>query len=315
MNVLVIGSGAIGIALGASMLSQKANVSFYATKKTAEAMNDGINRIGIFKHLSYKRDEFEVYTSYENIPRNYYDYIFICSKTIANDDISNNLNNNRDILKENTKIIIFQNGFGNDEPYLRFFSKKTVYCARVITGFRRSTRNTSEITVHTAPILIGSLQKQDPQSLKEVSDMINKSGIESGITEDLPRYLWAKMLYNCTLNPLGAILNVTYGKLTENPYTINIMNKLIDEIFNVIQASGYSVEWNTSEEYKEIFYNKLVPDTYEHVSSTSQDIQRKNKTEIDSLTGKVIRLGEEHKIDVSTNKVIYNLIKAIESEF
>ena len=58
-----------------------------------------------------------------------------------------------------------------------------------------------------------------------------------------------------------------------------------------------------------------MPDTYEHVSSTSQDIQRKNKTEIDSLTGKVIRLGEEHKIDVSTNKVIYNMIKAIESEF
>lgn len=123
------------------------------------------------------------------------------------------------------------------------------------------------------------------------------------------------MLYNCTLNPLGAILNVNYGKLTENDYTVELMNKIITEIFNVIKASGYSTLWNEPEEYQNIFYTKLVPDTYNHFSSTHQDIQKKIKTEIDSLTGKVIELGEENNVDVSTNKIIYNLIKAIESEF
>ena len=123
------------------------------------------------------------------------------------------------------------------------------------------------------------------------------------------------MLYNCALNPLGAILGVNYGKLTENKYTINIMNQIIDEIFNVIKASGYNIDWDTSSEYKDLFYSKLVPDTYEHVSSTSQDIQKKIKTEIDSLNGKVIRLGEEYGIDVTVNKVLYNMIKAIESDF
>ena len=93
------------------------------------------------------------------------------------------------------------------------------------------------------------------------------------------------------------------------------MNNLIDEIFNVIKASSYSTLWNNSDEYKDIFYSKLIPDTYNHYSSTHQDIQRKIKTEIDSLTGKVIQLGEKNNIYVSTNKIIYNLIKAIESEF
>ena len=41
----------------------------------------------------------------------------------------------------------------------------------------------------------------------------------------------------------------------------------------------------------------------------------KIKTEIDSLTGKVIELGERNNVDVSTNKIIYNLIKSIESDF
>ena len=145
--------------------------------------------------------------------------------------------------------------------------------------------------------------------------MITASGIKCELTDEIDKYLWAKMLYNCTLNPLGAVLDVNYGKLTENEYTLEIMNNLIDEIFNVIKASSYSTLWNNSDEYKDIFYSKLIPDTYNHYSSTHQDIQRKIKTEIDSLTGKVIQLGEKNNIDVSTNKIIYNLIKAIESEF
>ena len=123
------------------------------------------------------------------------------------------------------------------------------------------------------------------------------------------------MLYNCTLNPLGAILDVTYGQLTENPYTLEIMNSIIDEIFEVIKASPYETLWDSADEYRELFYKKLVPDTYNHYSSTHQDIQRKIRTEIDTLNGKVIQLGNEYNIDVSTNKIIYNLIKSIETTF
>ena len=93
------------------------------------------------------------------------------------------------------------------------------------------------------------------------------------------------------------------------------MNNIIDEIFEVINASPYETLWQSSEEYKDIFYSKLVPDTYNHYSSTHQDIQKKIPTEIDSLNGKVIQLGEKYNIDVGTNKLIYNLIKAIEITF
>lgn len=316
MDVLVIGAGSVGIGLATSMLSQKVNLSIYARGKTAKALREsGMKRTGLFAHYSFAPDEFDVYDDYEKIPENTYDYVFITSKTTANDDISKRLDENRRILKENAKIIIFQNGFGNDEYYLRYFSKKEVFSARVITGFTRPERHVSEVTVYTEPILIGSLQGEDPKDLQEIADMITASGINCELTDEVDKYLWAKMLYNCSLNPLGAILDVNYGKLTENEYTIELMNRIIDEIFNVIKASGYSTLWDSPDEYRSIFYSKLVPDTYNHFSSTHQDIQRKIKTEIDSLTGKVIDLGEKNNIDVGTNKIIYNLIKAIESDF
>ncbi len=314
MNILVIGAGGVGIGLATSVASQGADVSIYARGETAKAIKEnGIKRCGLFTH--YEIREIPVYESYEEIPKNHFDYIFICSKTTANEDIAENLNRNRAILNKSTKIIIFQNGFGNDEHYLKHFTKKQVFSARVITGFTRPERHISEVTVYTEPILLGSLQGENPDSLQEIADLITASGIKCEITTEVDKYLWAKMLYNCTLNPLGAILDVTYGKLTENQYTLDIMNSIIDEIFEVIKASPYETLWDTADEYRDIFYSKLVPDTYNHYSSTHQDIQRKIPTEIDSLNGKVIQLGKLNIVNVKTNEFIYNLIKAIESTF
>lgn len=316
MNILINGAGAIGIGLGASLISQGFNLSFYARSETGEAIaNNGIKRVGLFNEISCSNKEFNVYTNYEDMPKEFFDYVLVTSKTIANDDISKKLDEYRSILKKDCKIIIFQNGFGNDEPYLRFFNKNQVYCARVITGFMRPLRNVSKITVHTEPILLGSLQGADLKCLKPIAKAINDSGIPCEVTDELSKFLWAKMLYNCALNPLGAVLKVNYGRLTENDYSKSIMNKIIAEIFSVMAAAGYTTNWKNPEEYEDIFYSKLVPDTYNHYSSTYQDIEKHIPTEIDSLNGKVVSIGEKYGIDVSVNRVLYNLIKAIESDY
>ena len=316
MNILIIGSGSVGIGLGSSLLSQDVNVSFLASEKSASKMKeDGVKRIGLFTNYSFKPDEFNVYESYDEIPKKTFDYVLVASKTTANKDISSKLNEHRDILKENFTILIVQNGFGNDEAYLKYFKTNEVYCARIITGFARPERNISEITVYTEPMLLGSLQGENIEHLQIIADKITASGINCELTNELDKYIWAKMLYNCALNALGAILDVTYGKLTENEYSKSIMNNIIDETFNVINASPYTTLWDSADEYREIFYTKLVPDTYNHYSSTHSDIKRKIKTEIDTLNGKVIELGEKYDVDVSTNRLIYNLIKAIESDF
>ena len=314
MNVLVIGAGGVGIGIAASLKSQGANISIYAKGETAKSIKEhGIKRCGLFTH--YEFDDIPVYEKYSEIPKNTFDFIVISTKTTQNRDVADKLSKNRDILKKSAKIIIFQNGFGNDQPYLKYFKKSQVFCARLITGFIRPKRYISEITVYTEPILLGSLQGENSECLLEFASLITKSGIECKTTDDIDKYLWAKMLYNCSLNPLGAILNKTYGELTKTQYTIDIMNNIIDEIFDVINASEYETLWQNADEYKDIFYSKLIPDTFNHYSSTHQDIKRKIKTEIDSLNGSVIKLGEKYNIKTNTNKTIYNLIKTIESDF
>ncbi len=208
-----------------------------------------------------------------------------------------------------------QNGWGNDAPYLRYFAKTQVCSARVITGFQRTAPNVSHITVHTAPILLGNLYGLDASPLQPLADAIVRGGIPSEVTDSVDKALWAKMLYNCALNPLGAVLGVHYGALTECEQSVQIMNDIIDEIFSVMHAAGCSTYWDTAQAYRSEFYGKLVPDTYRHNSSTLQDIRKKQRTEIDTLTGKILELGEQYGVCVPANRMLYRLIKSLEANY
>ncbi len=314
MNVLIIGAGAIGVALGASIGSIGASVSFLATRRTGEMIEEGgVHRTGLFGNADVPPKRVSVYYDYENLPAGEFDYICICAKTMANDQISDALSARKDCLKKDGIIVILQNGWGNDVPYLRNFDPSLIYNARVITGFERTALNVSHITVHTAPILIGSLHGYPAQRAEALAQLIADSGIPAQTTDEVGKALWAKMLFNCTLNPLGAILKVPYGKLAGCPATVETMNRLIRETFSVMRAAGYQTFWNTPEEYIAEFYGKLVPDTSAHYSSTYQDLERHQKTEIETLTGKIIELAEQFGIDVSTHRTIYEQIAFLET--
>ena len=309
-SVLIIGAGAVGVAIAASLASEKMEVAVLSASRTADAIEkNGVKRCGIFSEITIPAGVVKVYRTYEEIKTGF-NYVIISSKTMANAEIAARLAANREIISENGKIVIFQNGWGNNDEYLKYFDKSEVYNARIITGFQRVTPENSKVTVHTAPILLGSLYGADNEVMAPLANAINLSGIPSEVSADIGKALWAKMLFNTTLNPLGAILNVSYGELSESEHARMIMDSLIEETYAVLAAEKYETFWKTADEYKEVFYGKLVPDTYKHRSSTLQDIEKKQKTEIDTLNGCIIRLAKKNGIDVPTHNMIYKLIKA-----
>ena len=68
----------------------------------------------------------------------------------------------------------------------------------------------------------------------------------------------------------------------------------------------------TAEEYRAAFYGKMVPDTFNHRSSTLQDIEKGRKTEIDTLNGCVLRIGRKHGVPTLTHAMIVEMIRGIE---
>lgn len=211
--------------------------------------------------------------------------------------------------------MLLQNGFCNESAYLRYFRREQVCFAYICIGFKRVKPHVSEVTVYTGPAGLGSLSGDDSAVLQPLAGLIAAGGIPCQVQPDIGKLLWAKMLYNCTLNPLGAVLGVNYGKLAGNAHSVEIMNRIIREVFAVMKAAGYETYWPDAETYQKEFYATILPPTYEHRSSTLQDVERKLKTEIDSLNGLVVRLGEQHGIDVSYNRMLCSLIGAIEASY
>lgn len=316
MRVLMIGAGAVGIAIGVSLESQGFKVDFFARGDTYRAIQaGGAGRTGLFGDYYCSAGAVGTYNDYNALPAQAYDYVIITAKTVANAEISQALWRANRCMKPSAKLIIMQNGWGNDTAYLEHFPKERIYHARVITGFERTSPNISHITVHTAPILLGSLYGYDGQCMEPIQKALQQSGIPSEVTDEIESALWAKMLYNTTLNPLGAVLGVSYGELTESKWSKAIMDRLIEETFAVMEAAGYHAPWEEADTYKTVFYGKLVPDTYHHRSSTLQDIEKKQKTEIDTLNGCIVRLAEQYGIAVPYHTMLVGLIHSMEDRF
>lgn len=324
-RALIIGAGAVGIAIGACLASQGWEITYLARENTARAIQKGgIERIGLFGGIEVAASALTVYTEHEHtdykcLPDEaVYDYVLVCAKTNANPEIAAKLSAHRQCMKADAKLVLVQNGWGNEVPYLNAggFTKETIYHARVITGFERTAPNVSRVTVHTAPVLFGSLfYPERTAPVKPLAEAINAAGIPSETSEAMEAALWAKMLYNTTLNPLGAILGVCYGQLTEWQESREIMDALIQETFSVMRAAGYRTFWDNAEDYQRVFYDKLVPDTYHHRSSTLQDIEKRQYTEIGTLNGCVLALAVQYGVDVPNHEMIVRLIRCMENNF
>lgn len=313
MRVLILGSGAVGLGLGSCLLKSGVETTLIAGAETVGALNaKGLRQSGIFGEFSAGAERFCACADPGQVSASDFDFVLVCTKSNQVQDAAKALYAHRHLLKRSGKIVHFQNGWGNAEKFLPYFPQESVYSGRVITGFTRPEPNHVEITVHADAIHIGSLFGQSPGPVEPLCQAINNGGIQCLAWDEIAKDLWAKMLYNCALNPLGAILNVPYGKLADNPYSRQLMDQVIAEVYRVMHTAGYATYWPTADEYRDIFYNTLVPPTAGHKSSTLQDLQAGKKTEIEALTGQILALAEKSGIDVPCNTMLYNLIRFIE---
>jgi 2-dehydropantoate 2-reductase len=319
---MIYGAGAVGLGLASCLLKSRAEVCLLARPEAVrELRRGGLNRTGIFGSFTVRPDSFSVYQSLDEIRNTTlrqgsgqaFDFILVCVKSFDSAGAAEDISRHPEIFKRDTKIVLCQNGWGNAEKFIAHFPKERIYSARVITGFTRRRPNEVEITVHADAIHIGSLFGCELKCVELVTKTIAEGGIPAVTIGDIEKDLWAKMLYNCALNPLGAILDVSYGALSENSYSRDLMNHITKEIFAVMGAAGFSTHWESADGFLKVFYDKLVPDTARHKSSTLQDIEAGRKTEIEALTGAVLALAEKHGIDVPCNRSIYAIIKFVEA--
>ena len=309
MKVLVFGAGAVGLGLASFLLQGEHRVHLVGKEKTVLALRkNGLKRRGVFGEAYFSPQQFTASSNLAETGRETFDFYLICTKSLDTENSARQLKEESTLALQKSPIVLCQNGWGNAEIFTHFFPNNQVFNARVITGFIRPEPYVVDVTVHAQPVHLGSLFHEDSACLLGLAEALSQGGIPSVVTNDIGKDLWAKMLYNCLLNALGAVLQVPYGHLGENENSRALMKQIVEEVFQVMQGLGYESHWQSAEEYLNYFYAQLLPSTYEHESSMLQDIRAGRNTEIEALNGVVVRGGQRLGIDVSCNETIRNQI-------
>lgn len=307
MNFLIYGAGALGQALGCMLAADGHSVDLVLRHRFIAPMEqNGLSVTGIFGNYSTPRENLKLFSRLSDSTATY-DYILLTTKSY---DTESSIKDIATLDKRFRAVVSMQNGCGNLELLGQHFPPEKCLGARVITGFEIAAPGHVKITVSADAIHIGGYHRGNTSpAAMELATVIAHAGHPSVAVDNIYQSLHAKLLYNCTLNPLGAILGVHYGALGEQHETKKIMNAIITETFNVLLALGEKTPWPDAESYQRIFYEQLLPATYHHRPSMLQDLENGKPTEVDALVGYVCAQGKRYGVPTPTCDLLESLVK------
>jgi len=318
VKIAIWGAGAVGLGLASALARPNERLQIVGRNVTTrtELEAHGIKRTGLFGDVHVPPEQFAITNSARTLIDDPPDWLLVCTKAFSTPEIAQSLEPITKELGLRTQLLLCQNGWGNEIPFLDFWPQERLFHARVITGFHRRSPHEVEITAHASPIALGSVfgipQGSQQSALQLLARRFSEGGIPTETTDDMRGVLWAKMLYNCALNPLGAIAGRRYGELVEDPTTKALLEEIVREIFGVLAAAGVNVAWPSAAAYLKTFYGELIPPTAAHESSMLQDLRAGRPTEIDALCGAVERLGSEHDVETPVVSALAELVRVAE---
>lgn len=132
---------------------------------------------------------------------------------------------------------------------------------------------------------------------------------------DLFQLQLEKLVSNCVLNPLTALLDVQNGSMLDNPPLTRVQRLLIAEISLVIRGMPElegipNARMRFSATRLEALFRGISQKTARNSSSMREDIRNVKYPEIDYINGYIVRRGEEQGIKCVLNYMIMQLIKA-----
>lgn len=144
--------------------------------------------------------------------------------------------------------------------------------------------------------------------LSPLLSLLKRAGFVVNVVTDTESLVWGKLIVNAAINPLTALLRVPNGVLLEKAGTRELMAILANEAMHVAQAQGISLPFSRPVEYVE----HVAARTASNVSSMLKDVLRGSPTEVDSINGAIVRVGEAFGVPVVVNRTMWCLVKSLE---
>jgi 2-dehydropantoate 2-reductase len=124
---------------------------------------------------------------------------------------------------------------------------------------------------------------------------------------DINTALWTKLAVNCVINPLTAVYGCRNGALAERPELAVRVTQLCREVAQVSYAAGFTDTAQTIDN----MVARVIQATAANRSSMLQDVQAGRPTEIDYITGYLLKVAAEHGVPAAHNRQIMQEVKCL----
>jgi len=313
MHILIYGAGALGQAVGCLLAADGHRVDLVVRPRFVEPLQtSGLAVTGIFGEYRAAPDRLGLLTHLRAHRGADYDVILLTTKTYDTDTAIADI---AGLTRCYCPVVSMQNGCGNLEKLEERLGRERSLAARVITGFEIERPGLVRITVSADAIHVGGcVRGVIPAAAKRLAEALARAGLPCIAVDDITQSLFAKLLYNCALNPLGAVLGVHYGALADHNETRMLMDQVIDEAFAVISTMGGTTFWPDATAYRKVFYGQLVPATYHHRPSMLQDLEQGKPTEVEAMAGYVAAQGRKYGVPTPCCDVLAALVRFKEEQ-
>ena len=304
MKIVVMGSGAIGCLYGGLLsIVNPGNVTLVGRKPIIDAIQmHGLTIRGVMGDYDIPIDATEDPSTVEDA-----DLVLITTKAY---DTMRAAQSIRHLVEKGAYVMPVQNGIGTETMVAEILD--TTRVLRATTCMGALMQPPGVVTATGRGITeIGTKYSENMEMVSKVADLLQEAGFNVRASENIDGVVWTKTIVNCGINPVGALTDMTNGQIHNNMVLRHLVIRLVKETAAVAEALG--VELTTDDPVR--YALGTAKATSENINSMLQDIRNRKRTEIDSITGAVIRIAQELGIETPISEAIYSLVKAIESKY
>ncbi len=214
------------------------------------------------------------------------------------------------LLSPTGVAISLQNGLGNPEIIGRWIDPQRVTLG--VTTLGASTNGQAGVVYWngTGTTSLATHPAIDAP-VRAVAQCLERAGLPIHVVEDVSSLVWGKLAVNAAINPLTAVLRVPNGALLDSAWARGLLREAATEVAATAAAQHVALPFPDATAQAE----EVARLTTRNTSSMLQDVLRGVETEIEAISGAVVRTAEPRGVETPANRLLYALVKAIEETY
>jgi 2-dehydropantoate 2-reductase len=209
-------------------------------------------------------------------------------------------------------VMTVQNGLGAEEIVGRHGAWRLVSAVTFMSGTRHADTHVEYIL--DTETWLGPYGGAPQTVVEEIAELLVESGLKAKAFEDLRPAQWSKLIFNSTVNSVAALTGLPhdphFAERDQVEQLGHLVYELMEEGKRVAEAAGVELHEDPWE------MNVLATRRgSRHYPSMLEDVEARRPTEVDQITGALVREAERLGVAVPLQAAMYRLVKAREASW